>query len=399
MTDAPLVDQDGTAAAAFGVPRPSRGADVHLHALPAAGVLPADGSALRGRAEDDRRARRRCADVRLVTVTLDPAFDTPAVLKPYAAAARRRPGDLDVPHRRAGGGRRRSRSQFGIYVEHNPQSAIDITHNLRTAVIDRRRPSGEGPHRQRTGRRPNSLPTSTRLPLPRTDPVDPPALPLTRGRASASIARLRTPPAVQHWLNALPYNTEKGGETLRSFRGVVRTGTAHCLEAALSAAVILEQHRLSAAGPQLRVDRSARSRHLRLPHARPAGDRSRARAIPGLHGRKPVFATPRALALSYVEAYIDFTGRVKAYARRRSARAGRLRLAAVGRRTSGRSSSCCSTGRIGGSRRPTREDRRDAAPLSRASARRTATSRGSTTRAASAGRRCRRSSRSADEPV
>ena len=27
-------------------------------------------------------------------------------------------------------------SQFGLYVEHNPQSAIDITHNLRTAVID-----------------------------------------------------------------------------------------------------------------------------------------------------------------------------------------------------------------------------------------------------------------------
>ena len=35
---------------------------------------------------------------------------------------------------------------------------------------------------------------------------------------------------------------------------------------------------------------------------------------PGLHGRKPVFATPRALALSYFDGYIDFTGRIKAYA-------------------------------------------------------------------------------------
>ena len=34
---------------------------------------------------------------------------------------------------------------------------------------------------------------------------------------------------------------------------------------------------------------------------------------PGLHGRKPLFATPRALALSYYDEYIDFTGRVKAY--------------------------------------------------------------------------------------
>jgi hypothetical protein len=35
---------------------------------------------------------------------------------------------------------------------------------------------------------------------------------------------------------------------------------------------------------------------------------------PGLHGRRPVFATARALALSYFDPYIDFTGRVTGYA-------------------------------------------------------------------------------------
>ena len=35
---------------------------------------------------------------------------------------------------------------------------------------------------------------------------------------------------------------------------------------------------------------------------------------PGLHGRRPVFATPRALALSYVDPYVDFTGRITGYA-------------------------------------------------------------------------------------
>ena len=35
---------------------------------------------------------------------------------------------------------------------------------------------------------------------------------------------------------------------------------------------------------------------------------------PGLHGRKPVFATPRALALSYVDPYVDYSGRVTGYA-------------------------------------------------------------------------------------
>ena len=58
------------------------------------------------------------------------------------------------------------------------------------------------------------------------------------------IRRLDTPARVQAWLNSLPYNDEPrpAGETLRSFRQVVRRRTAHCLEAALAAAVILEAH-------------------------------------------------------------------------------------------------------------------------------------------------------------
>src|SRR4029079_18996620 len=35
---------------------------------------------------------------------------------------------------------------------------------------------------------------------------------------------------------------------------------------------------------------------------------------PGLHGRKAVFATPRALALSYFDPYIDSTRRITGYA-------------------------------------------------------------------------------------
>ena len=153
---------------------------------------------------------------------------------------------------------------------------------------------------------------SRRLPLPRTDAVDPPSLPLTAGERRI-IARLRTPDAVQRWLNALPYNAEKGGETLHGFRGVVRAGAAHCLEAALSAAVILEQHGypplvLSFESIDL-ID------HVIFVYRTPGGWGSVARSRdPGLHGRRPVFATPRALALSYVDPYIDFTGRVKAYA-------------------------------------------------------------------------------------
>jgi hypothetical protein len=129
------------------------------------------------------------------------------------------------------------------------------------------------------------------------------------------IARLRTPSAVQRYLNALPYNVEPapGGATLRSFRGVVRHGTAHCLEAALFAAVVLEQHRY----PPLVLSFESIDQldHVVFIYQARGGWGSIARSRdPGLHGRLPVFASPRALALSYADPYVDYTGRVTGYA-------------------------------------------------------------------------------------
>jgi len=133
-------------------------------------------------------------------------------------------------------------------------------------------------------------------------------------RERALIARLRSPAAVQAYLNALPYNQEPHGRaTLRSFRGVVRHGCAHCLEAALFAAVALEPHGF----PPLvlsfeSIDQLDHVIYLYRQQGR-WGSIARSRD-PGLHGRKPLFATPRALALSYFDPYIDYTGRVKGYA-------------------------------------------------------------------------------------
>jgi hypothetical protein len=133
-------------------------------------------------------------------------------------------------------------------------------------------------------------------------------------RERALLRRLRTPEAVQAFLNRLPYNTEPppARATLRSFRGVVRAGTAHCLEAALAAAVILEQHGY----PPLALSFESIDEldHVIFVYRRRGRWGSVARSRdPGLHGRKPVFATPRALALSYVDPYVDFTGRVTGY--------------------------------------------------------------------------------------
>ena len=126
------------------------------------------------------------------------------------------------------------------------------------------------------------------------------------------IQTLNTPRKVQLWLNDLPYNAERRGETLRTFRGVVRTGTAHCCEAALAAATILEQHGF----PPLVMSIESQDwlDHVVFLYK----DRGLWGAIgrsrdPGLHGRKPAFRSPRAVAVSYVEGYVDYTGRVRGY--------------------------------------------------------------------------------------
>jgi hypothetical protein len=127
------------------------------------------------------------------------------------------------------------------------------------------------------------------------------------------IKTYRTPREVQRWLNRLPYNTERAGPTQRSFREVVRLHTAHCLEGALAAAVILEQHGYP---PRvLSFESIDQLDHVIYVYQRNGlwGSIARSRD-PGLHGRKPVFKTARALALSYVDPYVDFTGAVKAYA-------------------------------------------------------------------------------------
>ena len=126
------------------------------------------------------------------------------------------------------------------------------------------------------------------------------------------IQRLNTPLKVQRFFSSLPYNWEKDGSTIRSFREVVKRGRAHCLEAAVSAAVILEQHGY----PPLLLD--LESQDL-LDHVIfvfkdnenwGAVARSRDR---GLHGRKAVYRSLRALALSYFDPFVDFTGRLKGY--------------------------------------------------------------------------------------
>jgi len=131
-------------------------------------------------------------------------------------------------------------------------------------------------------------------------------------RERAIIEAADTPEKVQRWLESLPYNHEEHGETLHTFRGVVRANKVHCLEGALCSATILEQHGY----PPIVVDLESQDDLDHVVFLFRDGTRygtvARSRD-PGLHGRKPLFQSVRDLVYSYVDPFVDFTGRINGY--------------------------------------------------------------------------------------
>ena len=121
------------------------------------------------------------------------------------------------------------------------------------------------------------------------------------------IDRLRTPLQVQAFLREFPYNWHDN--TLWTFRTVVERGSAHCLEAVLFAATVLEQHGY----PPTVLDLESRDKldHVCFLYRKDGrwGTVARSRDE-GLHGRKPVFRTIRALVDSYMDPYVDGQGRI-----------------------------------------------------------------------------------------
>jgi len=126
------------------------------------------------------------------------------------------------------------------------------------------------------------------------------------------IQRLNTPAKVQRYFSTLAYNREVNGGTLRSFRELIKRNEVHCLEAAVGAAVILEQHGY----PPLLLDLESQDLldHVIFVFKEKGrwGSVARSRDI-GLHGRKPVYRSLRDLAWSYFDPFVDFTGRLKGY--------------------------------------------------------------------------------------
>jgi protein SCO1/2 len=101
--------------------------------MPAAQLLPADGSTLRsaaGRLAADATLRGR---VKLVTLSFDPDFDTPAVLAAHAGETPGRSRRLDVPDRRSSYVDKFA-ARLGVGIN-RPAGVPELTHNLRTALV------------------------------------------------------------------------------------------------------------------------------------------------------------------------------------------------------------------------------------------------------------------------
>ena len=124
----------------------------------------------------------------------------------------------------------------------------------------------------------------------------------------ALFRRLNTPGKIQSFVSALPHNFEDDGDSCMSVREVLRTNRAHCIEAALLAALALAVH----GHEPLIMDLSANEhdddhvialfRHNGLWGAISKSNHA------VLRYRDPIYRTPRELALSYVHEYTNAKG-------------------------------------------------------------------------------------------
>ncbi len=120
--------------------------------------------------------------------------------------------------------------------------------------------------------------------------------------------KLRSPALIQDYLNTIPYNFEKGGETCRSPREVLLHNKAHCLEGAYLAAAILWYHGAHPLLLDLRSTVDDLDHVVALfKHNDYWGAISKTNHAV-LRYREPIYKTIRELALSYAHEYFLDSG-------------------------------------------------------------------------------------------
>ncbi len=123
----------------------------------------------------------------------------------------------------------------------------------------------------------------------------------------AVLRRLDTPQKIQIFLTALRQNFEPDGDNCRPVRMVLRSRSAHCIEAAMLAAAALWVHGEPPLLFDLRAERDVD--HVVALYRRNGCWGALAKANGAmLRGRDPVYRTLRELAMSYFHEYINKRG-------------------------------------------------------------------------------------------
>src|SRR3989344_6708420 len=123
------------------------------------------------------------------------------------------------------------------------------------------------------------------------------------------LASLNSPRKIQDYLDTLGINFEKGGETLRSPREVMKVGEAHCIEGALMAATALWYHDKSPLLLDLVTSKSDFDHVVALfKVGKHWGALSKTNHAV-LRYREPVYKSVRELAMSYFHEYFLDNGK------------------------------------------------------------------------------------------
>ena len=134
-----------------------------------------------------------------------------------------------------------------------------------------------------------------------------------RGSLSPSesrlFTRLNSPAKIQDFLNSLPFNHERHGETYMSPRRMIAAGRAHCFEGALFAAAVLMYHGHKPLLLDLQTTSDDQDHVVALfREGKYWGAISKTNHAV-LRFRDPVYASVRELALSYFHEYFLSNGK------------------------------------------------------------------------------------------
>ena len=129
--------------------------------------------------------------------------------------------------------------------------------------------------------------------------------------------KLNTPQKIQDYLDALPVNFERKGETYMSPRRVVRATTAHCFEGALFAAAVLAYHSQKPLLLDFRTIPTDEDHVVALFKQNDFWGAISKTNHAILRYREPVYASVRELAMSYFHEYLMWDGRksLRAYSK------------------------------------------------------------------------------------